>query len=105
MEQGHHNHTRSPYNCRRLGGCLDTAAAVVTDVILAPHPRVYCAPGCQGAICTRAISGYATLYIARRQLSSHPCQPSTIGQPATPILRPTCMEIRTDSLRSACLRT
>lgn len=36
---------------------------------------------------------------------SHSGQLSTIGQPATPALRPTCMEIRTDSLRSACLRT
>jgi hypothetical protein len=48
--------------------------------------------GLPGAIRIRATSAYATLYIAIRQLSSHPCQPSTIGQPATPILRPTCME-------------
>src|ERR1700675_7864 len=54
---------------------------------------------------TRASSGYNTLYIALRPLSSHPGQLSTIAQPATPALRPTCMEIRTDSLRSACLRT
>src|SRR5450759_883326 len=47
MEQGHHNRKRSPYNCRRPEGCLDTAAAV-TDATLAPHPRVYSLPGRPG---------------------------------------------------------
>src|ERR1035438_10298648 len=55
------------------------------------------------AIGTRASAGDNTLYIALRPVSSHPGQLSTIGQPAIPVLRPTCMEIRTDSLRSACL--
>jgi len=32
--------SRGPYNCRRPEGCLDTAAAAVTDATLAPHPRV-----------------------------------------------------------------
>src|SRR5579863_4897004 len=41
MEQHHHNRTRSPYNCLRPEGCLDTAAAAVTDATLAPRPRVY----------------------------------------------------------------
>src|SRR5260370_38437823 len=48
MEQGHHNRKRSPYNCRRPEGCLDTAAAAVTDATLAPHPRVYSLPGRPG---------------------------------------------------------
>src|ERR1700678_1651036 len=69
MEQRHHNRTRSPYNCRRRGGCLYIAAAV-TDAVLAPHPRVYSPSGRPGAIRTRATSGYATLYIAIRQVSS-----------------------------------
>src|ERR1700687_4037678 len=100
MEQGHHNHTHSPYNCHRPGGCLDTAAAAVTDATLAPHPRVYfplAGPGNP----YKVQPGYITL----RPLSPHPGHLSLIGQPATPVLRPTCMEIRTDSLRSACLRT
>src|SRR5271169_5883797 len=104
MEQGHHNRTRSPYNCHRPGGCLDTAAAAVTDATLAPHPPSILSLAAR-AIVTRASSGYNTLYIALRPVSSHPGQLSMIGQPATPALRPTCMEIRTDSLRSACLRT
>src|SRR5712671_5598620 len=87
MEQGHHNRKRSLYNCRRPEGCLDTAAAGVTDATLAPHPRVYSLPGPR-AIGTRASSGYNTLYIALRPVSSHPGQLSTIGQPATPALRP-----------------
>src|SRR3984893_17904354 len=48
MEQRHHNRTYSPYNCRRPEGCLDTAAAAVTDATLAPHPRVYSLPGRPG---------------------------------------------------------
>jgi hypothetical protein len=84
-------------------GCLETAAAAVADTTLALLPRVYSPSGGPGSIPIRASSGSATLYIALRPLSSHPGQFSTIGQPATPVLRPTCMEIRTDSLRSACL--
>src|SRR5277367_4257080 len=85
MEQGHHNRKRSPYNCHRPEGCLDTAAAAVTDATLAPHPRVYSPPGRPGNPYMGG-SGDNTLYIALRPLSSRPGQLSTIGQPATPVL-------------------
>src|ERR1700730_8479704 len=105
MEQGHHNHTHSPYNCHRPEGCLDTVAAAVTDATLAPHPRAYSPPGRPGNPHKGGFRRQHLIYIALRPVSSHPGQLSTIGQPATPVLRPTCMEIRTDSLRSACLGT
>src|SRR5579872_465586 len=97
--------TRSPYDCRRPEGCLDTAAAAVTDATLAPLPTCLFSPWAARAIRTRASPRHTTLYIAPRPLISHPGQLSMIGQLATPVQRPTCMEIRTDSLRSACLRT
>ena len=69
MEQGHHNRRRSPYNCRRPEGCLDTAAAAVTDATLAPHPRVYSLPALYRTMTTNSIltlPGPAALWACNR---------------------------------------